>query len=45
MMTKKLFDEKERMYQIAVICIRLGIPGMARAKQIITDYYMGGTKK
>lgn len=23
MMTKKLFDEKERMYQIAVICIRL----------------------
>lgn len=22
-MTKKLFDEKERMYQIAVICIRL----------------------
>lgn len=22
-MTKKLFDEKERMYQITVICIRL----------------------
>ncbi|WP_448916596.1 hypothetical protein [Eubacterium ramulus] len=25
--------------------VTLGIPGMARAKQIITDYYMGGTKK
>ena len=25
--------------------VTLGIPGMARAKQIITDYYMGGEKK
>lgn len=25
--------------------VTLGIPGMAKAKQIITDYYMGGTKK
>ena len=25
--------------------VTLGIPGMARAKKIITDYYMGGTKK
>lgn len=25
--------------------VTLGIPGMARAKQIITDYYMGGAKK
>lgn len=25
--------------------VTLGIPGMGRAKQIITDYYMGGTKK
>lgn len=25
--------------------VALGIPGMARAKQIITDYYMGGTKR
>ena len=25
--------------------VALGIPGMARAKQIITDYYMGGEKK
>lgn len=25
--------------------VTLGIPGMGRAKQIITDYYMGGRKK
>ena len=25
--------------------VTLGIPGMARAKQIITDYYMGGEKR
>lgn len=25
--------------------VTLGIPGMARAKQIITDYYMGGAKR
>lgn len=25
--------------------VTLGIPGMGRAKQIITDYYMGGKKK
>ena len=25
--------------------VTLGIPGMGRAKQIITDYYMGGMKK
>lgn len=25
--------------------VTLGIPGMSRAKQIITDYYMGGEKK
>lgn len=25
--------------------VTLGIPGMTRAKQIITDYYMGGEKK
>ena len=25
--------------------VTLGIPGMARAKQIITEYYVGGTKK
>lgn len=25
--------------------VTLGIPGMARAKQIITDYYMGGNEK
>lgn len=25
--------------------VTLGIPGMGRAKQIITDYYMGGAKK
>lgn len=25
--------------------VTLGIPGMARAKQIITDYYMGDAKK
>ena len=25
--------------------VTLGIPGMARAKQIITEYYTGGTKK
>ena len=25
--------------------VTLGIPGMARAKQIITDYHMGGEKK
>lgn len=25
--------------------VTLGIPGMARAKQIITEYYMGGAKK
>lgn len=25
--------------------VTLGIPGMARAKKIITEYYMGGTKK
>ena len=24
--------------------VTLGIPGMARAKKIITDYYMGGEK-
>lgn len=25
--------------------VTLGIPGMARAKKIITDYYMGGTEE
>lgn len=25
--------------------VTLGIPGMARAKRIITDYYMGGAKR
>lgn len=25
--------------------VTLGIPGMVRAKQIITDYYMGGAKR
>lgn len=25
--------------------VTLGIPGMGRAKQIITDYYMGGAKR
>ena len=29
---------------VSVYNVTLGIPGMARAKKIITDYYMGGEK-
>lgn len=38
-------DEIKKAAGISARRVTLGIPGMGRAKQIITDYYMGESKK
>lgn len=52
MLTQKKYTKDEMMTFSSMLAagvsaskVTLGIPGMARAKKIITDYYMGGTKK